>query len=305
LETLLHYENAYKEDGLAVALGNFDGVHLGHRKLFEKVISEGKRLGIKTMVYTFENHPKLLLSPEKPFHQIMDNFQKMRLIEEQNFDYLYLDDFMKVKDLGAIEFTEKILKEKFNVKSITVGWNYRFGYKGEGTPELLMEQGLKLGFDVNVVPAVQFEGHTISSTLIRHYIRGGDMEDAALFLGQSYLLRSRVAHGKRNGGKMGIHTANLEIEKHMTLPQRGVYATNTVYLGQKYKSVTNVGVNPTFNGEVTTVETHIFDFKGDLYGEFIEVEFIKKLRDEIKFETVDELIKQINRDIEARNNMSN
>lgn len=301
METLLHYENAYKEEGLAIALGNFDGVHLGHRRLFEKVIAEGARLGIKTMVYTFEKHPKHLLSPEKPFHQIMDNFQKMRIIEEQHLDYLYLDDFLKVKELSAADFAEKILKDKFNAKSIIIGWNYRFGYKGEGTPELLMELGLKLGFDVNIVPAVQLEGHTISSTLIRHYIRSGDMEDAALYLGQNYLLRSRVIHGKRNGGKMGIHTANLEIDKFMTLPQRGVYATNTIHLGNKYKSVTNVGMNPTFDGEETTVETHIFDFHGDLYGEFIEVEFLKKMRNEIKFPNIQALIDQITLDIEERN----
>ena len=303
METLLHYENAYNEKGLAVALGNFDGVHLGHRKLFAKVLEEGKRLNIKTMVYTFEVHPNHLLAPEKPFHQIMDNYQKVKTIELLNLDYLYLDDFVKVKDIRAVDFAEKILKDKFNVKSVTIGWNYTFGYKGEGTAEMLLELGRKLGFVVNILSPVQINGHTVSSTLIRHYIRTGDMEDAALYLGRNFSLRSRVIHGKRNGGKMGIHTANLEIDSIMTLPHKGVYATNTIYLGNTYKSVTNVGTNPTFDGQETTVETHIFDFKGNLYGEFIEVEFLKKLRDEIKFQNIKALIDKIAEDIEERVNM--
>lgn len=303
METLLHYENAYNEKGIAVALGNFDGVHLGHRKLFAKVLEEGKRLNIKTMVYTFEIHPNHLLTPEKPFHQIMDNYQKVRTIESLNLDYLYLDDFVKVKDIRAVDFAEKILKDKFNVKSVTIGWNYRFGYKGEGTAEMLLELGRRLGFVVNILSPVQINGHTVSSTLIRHYIRTGDMVDAALYLGQNFALRSKVIHGKRNGGKMGIHTANLEIDSIMTLPHKGVYATNTIYLGNTYKSVTNVGTNPTFDGQETTVETHIFDFKGNLYGEFVEVEFLEKMRDEIEFQNVKALIDKIAEDIEERVNM--
>lgn len=300
MDTLINYKDIYKDDGLVVALGNFDGVHLGHKKLFDKLVAEGNRLKLKTMVYTFEKHPRQVLTPDKPFHQLMDNYQKINYIEALGLDYLYLEDFLLVKDLPAEEFIEKILKDMFNVKAVVIGWNYRFGKKGEGTPELLMQMGLRLGFDVNVVPAVEYHGHVVSSTIIRHLIRTGELEKAREYLGHPYSIRSRVIHGKRNGGKIGIHTANQEISSVVTLPQKGVYATYTYYMNKKYISITNVGNNPTFEGEKITAETHIFDFHGDLYGEIIEVELVKRIRDEKKFDTVDKLLAQISQDISVR-----
>ena len=294
------YEDALKSAPWCVALGSFDGVHLGHRRLIELLKEEAKLYGTGSLVYTFNVHPRKILIPNKHIYLITDNEKRAEIIEDMGIDMLYLEDFNNVSDMSAEDFVKKILVDGFRVKSVVVGYNYRFGIKGEGNAEILMQYGEKYGFKVNVVKAVEVDGHTVSSSLIRHIIRSGSVDKVADYLGRDFSVHGKVIYGKQNGEVMGIKTANIDVKKDITLPKKGVYYTSTTVSGKLYKSISNIGFNPTFDGESLSVETHLIDFCDNIYGEEIEIFFHRHKRDEYKFESMEELVKQIRRDIQDR-----
>lgn len=281
-------------------MGSFDGVHLGHRKLIGLLIKEAELFGTGSMVYTFHTHPRKLLMPDKHIYLITDNEKRAEIIEAMGVDMLYLEDFNSIRTMSAENFVREILVERFRVKSVVVGYNYRFGIKGEGNSEMLRQLGEKYGFRVNVVEAVEVNGHTVSSSLIRHVIRSGNVDKVANYLGREFSVHGKVIYGKQNGEVMGIKTANIYVEKDITLPKKGVYFTTTTLRGETYKSITNIGFNPTFSGESLSVETHLIDFCDNIYGEEIEIFFHRHRRDEIRFGTMEELVSQIRSDIQAR-----
>lgn len=283
-----------------VALGSFDGVHKGHLRLMEALKQNSETLGTRSMIYTFSNHPRKILAPDMPTYLITNNEKRAAIIGNLGIDVLFLEDFRNVMNMEAEAFIRKVLIDKFKVRCVIIGYNYRFGRCGEGCPELMKEFGDKYGFKVEVIPAVEVNGETVSSSLIRHIIKSGEVDRIIEYLGRDYSIKGTVVYGKQNGTAMGIRTANLEIDKDMILPKRGVYMTSTVADGKTYKSVTNVGYNSTFNGERLSVETHLIDFTGDIYENQIEVFFLKRIRDEIKFPNVQELVTQIMQDIESR-----
>ncbi|MGE5629837.1 MAG: bifunctional riboflavin kinase/FAD synthetase [Caulobacteraceae bacterium] len=296
----------YEETGMysewCVALGSFDGVHLGHQKLIRLLVEESENLKTGSMVYTFMTHPRKTLTPNKPIYLITDNRKRAEILDGFGVDMLFLEDFNKIRHMSAEDFVKEILLGRFKAKCVVVGYNYRFGCKGDGDAELLKHFGQKYSFKVDVVEAVEINGHTVSSSLIRHIIRSGNVEKVPEYLGRPFSIHGKVVYGKQNGEVMGIKTANLEVKKDITLPHRGVYHTNTVVGGRTYKSISNIGFNPTFNGGSLSVETHILDFSGDIYNEEIEVFFLKHRRDEIRFNSMEELVKQIRTDIRDRLN---
>ena len=294
------HEDAKQEAPWCIALGSFDGVHLGHRKLIELLIEEAKLHGTGSMVYTFAIHPRKILMPDKHIYLITDNEKRAEIMAGIGVDMLYLEDFNKVKDMTAEAFVKNILVDCFKVKSVVVGYNYRFGCKGEGNADSLKEFGAKFGFKVNIVDAVEVHGHTVSSSLIRHIIRSGSVDKVADYLGRDFSVHGNVIYGKQNGEVMGIKTANIEVKKDITLPKKGVYYTSTTVKGKLYKSISNIGFNPTFNGESLSVETHLIGFNDNIYGEEIEIFFHKHTRDEMKFSSMEELVRQIRSDIEDR-----
>lgn len=294
------YEQAAEQKPYCVALGSFDGVHMGHQKLIEVLKSNSEHFGCSSMVYTFEKHPRKILKPDKPIYMITSNVQRAKVIEAMQVDVLFLESFEQIMNLSAEQFFHDVLIEKFNVKCIVVGYNYHFGRRGEGNAEILTQLGHKYGVKVEVVSPVLVENQVVSSSLIRHKIHDGKVDEVLNYLGRAYGLQSHVIHGKQNGKAMGIRTANLEIGKEAIVPKKGVYITDTIIAGHSYKSVTNVGVNPTFHGNTLSIETHVLDFEGDLYNQPIEVYFLKRMRDEISFETVNELVQQIQSDIAER-----
>jgi len=300
LKIIEQYEDAIKSTPWCIALGSFDGVHLGHRRLIELLKEESKLFGTESMVYTFHKHPRKILMPDKHIYIITDNKKRAEIMENMGVDILYLEDFNKVKDMDAETFVKNILVECFGVKSVIIGYNYRFGVKGEGNAETLRQYGDKYGFKVNVVEAVEVNGHTVSSSLIRHIIRSGNVEKVAAYLGRNFSVHGEVIYGKQNGEIMGIKTANIDVKKDITLPKKGVYHTSTIVSGSLYKSISNIGFNPTFNGESLSVETHLIGFSNSIYREEIEIFFHKRIRDESKFESMEELVKQIKKDIEDR-----
>lgn len=300
MKIIEQYDEAIKSVPWCIALGSFDGVHLGHRKLIEILKEESRLYGTGNMVYTFRTHPRKILAPNKHIYLITDNKKRAEIIEEMGVDMLYLEDFNNIRDMSAEYFVKNILIDRFNAKSVVIGYNYRFGIKGEGSADDLKRYGEKYGFKVIIVDAFDINGHTVSSSLLRHIIRSGNVDEVSEYLGRDFSVHGEVVYGKQNGEIMGFKTANIDVKKDITLPKKGVYYTSTIVRGKLYKSITNIGFNPTFNGESLSVETHLLDFCQDIYGEEIEIFFHMHKRDEIKFDTLEELVKQINSDIKDR-----
>jgi riboflavin kinase / FMN adenylyltransferase len=294
------YEQAAENKSYCIALGSFDGVHAGHKKLIEVLEYNAENTGCTSMVYTFGTHPRKVLKPERSIHMITSNEKRAEIMDELGVDVLYLEDFQKIMNLDAEQFFCEILVGKFNAKCIVVGYNFNFGKNGEGDAEKLAQLGNKYGIKIEVVPPVLIKDKVVSSSLIRHKIHEGNVSEVLQYLSRTYSIQGKVIHGKKNGMSMGIRTANIEIGKEIILPKKGVYLTDTKVNECKYKSVTNIGTNPTFQGANLSIETHILDFDGDLYSQDIEVYFIERLRDEIFFSSTLDLIDQIKIDIQTR-----
>jgi len=296
-------ENEFHTNGkeyCGVGLGNFDGLHRGHMALINTLLEECRISDLHSVVYTFKKHPEHILRKELFTPLIMTMEHKARLLEKTGLEYLFFQEFdEEFSRISPKDFVEKILVNKLRAKLVVVGFNYRFGYMGKGDSELLKKMGRDYGFRVIVIPPVRIRNETVSSTLIRKYIMKGQMDRVFELLGRYFSVPGKVVTGKRIGSTMGFPTANIVPEKYLVMPARGVYATRTLYQGKWYDSVTNVGKCPTIkNDDEIVIETHLIGFEGELYGEDIEVFFLKKLRDEKQFRNRDELVSQIRLDIE-------
>ncbi len=294
------YEQTEKHKPYCIALGSFDGIHIGHQKLIEILKYNANLFDCKSMIYTFEVHPRKILKPDKLLYMITNNSQKSDIMAEMGVDIVFLENFKKIMNLSAEQFFHDIIIEKFNAKCLIVGYNFKFGKNNEGDAATLTELGAKYGVMIEVVAPVVVNDDVVSSTLIRHNIQDEFVDDVYKYLGRTYSIQGKVVHGKKNGKAMGIRTANIEAGTETIIPLKGVYISDTKIDNNIYKSVTNIGVNPTFKGSKLSIETHILDFEGDLYDKDIEVYFIKRLRDEVLFENIENLKKQINSDIETR-----
>lgn len=294
------YEEARDIKPYCMALGSFDGVHVGHQKLIEILKYNSKLFACESMIYTFATHPRKILRPDHSIYMITNNAQRVRILEELDVDVLFLENFEKIMNLSAEQFFNDILIEKFNAKCIIVGYNYYFGKNGAGNAIKLMELGRKYGIKVVIVPPVVVDDEVVSSSLVRQKIMEGMVDEVPEYLGRAHSIQGKVIHGKSNGRAMGIRTANIKADEEAIIPLKGVYITDTKIDDAVYKSVTNVGMNPTFKGSNLSIETHVLDFEGDLYDKDIEVFFYKRLRGEIQFPDVNSLIKQIKSDIRAR-----
>ena len=284
-----------------VGLGNFDGLHIGHMALIGTLISECRLNGLASVVYTFRKHPDNILRKNLVNPQITSLDQKTRLLEAHDIDWLFYQDFdEEFSRLSPEDFVKNVLVDGLNMKLAVIGFNYHFGYMGRGDAELMKKLGEKHGFRVIVIPPVRVKSEIVSSTLIRQYIEKGKMERVFQLLGRHFSLKGTVVDGRRMGRTLGFPTANIIADPEMVVPARGVYITKTFLNGRWMNSVTNVGYAPTVRGREGrfSIETHILDYDEDLYGAEIEVCFIKKLRDERRFESVEALKEQVREDIE-------
>lgn len=283
-----------------VTIGNFDGVHLGHQDIFDKVLREARRNQRKAVVITFEPHPKMVLHPErKPFYLITSLEEKISRISETGIDALLLIPFsLEFSHTTAREFVHFILWDKLRIKKIFIGHDYTFGRNKEGNEALLISFGEKLGFDVEVISALKVGGNVISSTLTRNAILAGRVKEATTYLGRPYNISGVVTVGNRRGQGLGFPTANLQPDK-VLLPARGIYAVRLQLEGKAFQGVSNIGFNPTFAGDTLNVEVYIFDFNKDIYGKRLNVLFIDRIRNERKFDGPEQLIEQIRRDVET------
>lgn len=280
-----------------IAVGNFDGVHKGHQEIIKRTIREAGSIGIKSAVFTFTNHPRNLLDRKHAVKNIQYPEDKIRIFDIMGVDYLFSIPFdERIMDMEPDDYIEHILIEKMNMREVFCGFNYHFGHKAKGDVELLVKKGVELGFGTHVLEPYMIDGNVVSSTLIRKMISEGRMEECEKYLGRFYSLGGEVVKGNQIGRTMGFPTCNLEVDETMVTPPNGVYITYCVYKGEHYPSVTNVGVKPTIGGHVKNIETHLFDFDRTMYGEKIRVEFIRLIREEIKFDSLEDLSAQIEKD---------
>jgi riboflavin kinase/FMN adenylyltransferase len=286
------------ESGSVLTIGNFDGVHQGHQVLLAKLHEVSQKLCLPAVVLSFSPHPAKVFSPETSPKMIMTEEQKAEILSLSSVDAYVRQSFTKEFAAKSPEwFLETFLQKYLNVKHIIVGHDFSFGAKRTGTIETLMSFGEKNGVGIDVIPAVFDEDTLISSTLIRQLLGRGDVKLARKYLTRFHFIDGTVVHGHKRGGKIGIHTANLETTNEL-LPADGVYATFVEVMGKQYQSVTNIGFNPTFHETKRSIETHVFDFEKDIYGQPLRLHFVERLRDEMSFENPDDLVKQIHHDME-------
>ena len=337
-------DKLYNLEKTSVALGNFDGLHIGHRKIMEDAIDSAKSSGFRSLCFTFSNHPFNFIlrredSDPDALKLICNEDEKVRLIEEMGFDILVNIPFDEhIMTMKAEDFFSDIIINKLNAGCVSAGFNYSYGARAGGNAETLRDECAKAGIDVNIHDAVRVENKVVSSTLIREMIKMGNMELTARYLGRPYAFKGTVSHGKRLGSAMGIPTVNIPAPTDIMLPPNGVYFSRILIDGTEYNSVSNIGVRPTVadvenatseteremsesdnnklkdsintigkvGGNITggntvstiikNIETNIFDFSGDLYGKDICVYFDHFSRAEVKFDSIDELFKQIEED---------
>lgn len=282
-----------------VALGTFDGVHLGHKEILRRCVSRAKQESIPSCVFTFDKHPLEVIKPQLAPETLTDLEDKFALIKDAGIENTVIARFdRKMARTGPEEFVRKVLVDYLNAKWVVVGFNYTFGFKAEGNAETLKGFGKKYGFNVEISKPVVVDGTVVSSTRIRASLAKGDVEAACKMLGRPYSVKGKIVRGQSRGKAMGYPTVNLDVPREIALPKAGVYATIACIEGEMYKGVTNVGTRPTFRGKAVTVETHIIRFDGDIYGKALRVLFVKRLRDEKRFESAEALACQISQDVE-------
>lgn len=282
----------------ACGLGNFDGVHLGHQKLIKELLKQATIRNLESTILTFEPHPSKILYPDKADPLIMTLKQKENVIKTYGIDNLVLIPFTRdFSNIDYEDFIYDILIKKCRAKTIVVGFDYRFGKKGAGNARILKEICRKEGIDTIIIPPVTYEGKIVSSTLIRSLIRNGNVKKAREFMARPFSIEGIVVYGDALGRELGFPTANVSYSPDIVLPANGVYAVLVAWQGRILKGIANIGIKPTFNKNQITLEVHIFNFNEQVYGETLEVIFVEKIRDEIKFEGVSRLIDQIKKDV--------
>lgn len=280
----------------AVALGNFDGVHKGHQMLIRECVAAAEEKGLAPSVFTFTNHPVNEIAGKTIIKNIMTFEEKAEQLEKLGVENLFspvFDDTIRTK--GAFDFVKDILVDLFHTKHAVCGFNYRFGYKAEGDADRLAQLGREFGYGVSVIPEIRINGNTVSSTLIRQIIDEGRIDEYKDYTGRLYCIDGKVVQGKHLGRRIGFPTVNLSLDTTEAFPRNGVYITQTTVNKQKYQSITNVGNKPTVGEFAKNAETHIFNFDGDLYGQEVRIEFIKMLRPERKFDTLEDLQAEIHK----------
>lgn len=279
-----------------LSLGNFDGVHLGHRAILTRVVEEARARQGTAVVLTFYPHTLAVLRPEQPLGLLVGVREKLLQFARLGVDGAILQRFSRAfSHLSAEEFVRRYLVDALHVEKVVVGHNVSFGYKGAGRAETLEQLGRVYGFAVEVVGPVRVDDKEVSSTAVRALLGAGNMREVARFLGRPYAVSGRVEKGFQRGRGLGFPTANLR--PHSTLPlPNGVYAVLVEVGDRQVPGVANVGVNPTFAGAKRTIEVHLFDFAADLYGMRLRVSFIERLREERKFASAQALVQQIQHD---------
>jgi riboflavin kinase/FMN adenylyltransferase len=300
---IIHAANELKPAGCKVclAIGFFDGVHLGHQQIIRQTIADAHQHEALALVLTFDRHPNAIVAPDRVPPLIYSLPQKLRAIESLGADTLLLIHFdEKFSRQTGEEFVRSLARDVGQIESLCVGADFVFGHKRSGDVPLLKKLGGEIGFAVHGLAAVSLDGQIVSSTRIREIIRAGDLDAVSQMLGRPYAISGRVVEGERLGQQLGFPTANLDVAG-LALPPNGVYAGLANFRGKAYRAALNIGFRPTVasGSQIVYVEVHMITFSGNLYGDELEVEIGRKLREEKKLASMAELREQIARDIAA------
>jgi riboflavin kinase/FMN adenylyltransferase len=288
----------------ALTIGNFDGVHRGHKALVESLLDFKRRSNdatVRTVVLTFDPHPVEVLRPGTQVLKLTPLPEKIRLLSELGVDEVRVVPFTETfARTSARAFFDKVILDAFEPAHLSIGSNFFFGHAREGTPELMADWCRAAGIPAHVQAPIESDGELVSSSRIRQHIKDGAVTAASRLLGRNFTVGGEVLHGDKRGRQLGFPTANLVPASDLCLPKNGVYLSSATVEGRTFASITNVGTRPTFRGSGhLSVETHLLNFDGDLYGKQLTVEFRDRIRDEKRFEGVEHLIKQIQADIEV------
>lgn len=296
MEIIRHIRHRASAPHPIVSLGNFDGVHIGHQAILRRVVQEAHDRRGTAMVFTFHPHPLSVLRPGQPLPQICSLREKFALFSALGIQQVFLQRFtLAFARLSAEEFVQRYLFELVGVEKVIVGHNVSFGRNRTGNTEALLQFAKTYGFEAEIVGPIKADTQEVSSTAVRALLSAGELPTVTRFLGRHYTVSGRVVKGFQRGRGIGFPTANLPPRTDLLLPN-GVYAVVVDVDGQEVPGVANIGLNPTFGVNKRTLEAHLFDFSGDLYGRRLSVGFVARLREEQKFPSVEELIKQIQKD---------
>jgi len=277
-------------------MGNFEGVHRGHRAVIAAAVSRARALACPAAALTFEPHPRAFFKPDEPLFRLTDEAAKLRLLAATALDGAIVMKFDGA--LAALEphaFIKQVLIERFAIAGVTVGFDFHFGKARSGTPAYLRQEGELRGFQVDIVPALLDDGRRISSGAVRDALAAGRADEAAELLGYPWFVTGKVVHGDRRGRELGFPTANLRLDPGCGL-RHGVYAVRVEVDGRRFDGVANFGRRPMFDTGAVLLEVFLFDFTGDLYDRTLDVAVIAWIRPEFKFDTVDDLIRRMNED---------
>ena len=281
-----------------VTTGTFDGVHLGHYKILDRLKEVARNCGGETVLLTFFPHPRMVLYPDSDLELINTQEEKIALLEKAGIDHLIIHPFSKkFSRLTSVAFIRDILVNQIGTHKLVIGYDHHFGRNREGSFDHLKEYGPLYGFEVEEIPAQDVRDIAVSSTKIRKALVSGDIKTTLAYLNHEFTLKGSVVHGAKKGRDLGYPTANIEIkEDYKIIPANGVYVVNVFTDGNSYKGMLNIGVRPTVSGTGKTIEVHILDYTGDLYGKEIEISLLARIRDEQKFDSEEALISQLGHD---------
>ena len=283
-------------DKSVVTIGKFDGIHKGHTVLIEKSVEYAKKENLNSIVFTFKNSPVSYFS-NIVTREIITEREKMDKLKSLGVNVVIDIPFNEeMANISAENFVKEILIDKLNVKKLIIGHDFAFAKNREGTPAVLEILGKKYGFTVDVIKPVTINDIRVSSTYVKDLVYSGRVEEVKNYLGRNYFIEGEVIHAKKLGRTIGFPTANIKLQENLVIPKRGIYATK-VYIGNEiYLGATNIGYNPTVNGEKMSIETNILEFDKDIYGKTIKLEFLERIRDEKKFKDLNELKIQLKMD---------
>lgn len=280
-----------------LTIGNFDGLHKGHIELVKKCVDYSKTNNLKSVVFTFSNHPINFFKKDS-IKNIISNSEKIKILKNLGIDIVYNIEFNEdMQNIDPYNFVKEILVDKLNATKIIVGDDFKFGKNKKGDSNYLLDISKNFNFLVEVVSEIKINESRVSSTHIRNLIKTGEVDKVFDFLGRNYSLSGEVIHARKLGRTIGFPTANILVDKNILIPKGGIYATKVFVDDKVYIGATNIGFNPTVNGKSLSIETNILDFDKDIYGKVIKVEFLKRIRDEKKFNNICELKEQLKKDV--------
>ena len=294
-ENILEYKPSRES---IVTIGTFDGVHIGHRKIITDMVAKGRKENLLSILLTFFPHPRMVLQKDSNIKMIDTINEKKKIFKKLGVEVLIIQPFTKdFSRMSAIKFTRDILVNSLKVSKLMIGYDHRFGRNREATVKTLKSFGLDYNFKVDEIPAQDIESISVSSTKVRKAIRSGDFKLVNKFLSRPFNLSGKIIKGDELGRKIGYPTANLKIfEKYKLKPQNGVYLTRTKLKKQTYFGMMNIGIRPTISAKNNQIETHLFDFNGNLYGHEMTLEILEKIREEKKFKSIEKLKIQLDVD---------